>query len=455
MIFDGKPTDQITPEEIEAFVRDGVEENGFLDYKARPYARDDRGVHELVKDVSAFANAQGGYLIIGVGEDADHPRRPGKIVNVDDPESERRRMIDHCFGKIEPRLSELDIRSIDVDGQSLLICRVPEGPQKPYCAWPDREHHYFWRRYEDGNRLMSVPEIRACLDGDRVARALTELGRELSTRREREMIDRELQQEVSDDRSLLNLRTAEAFVTHADRLFQEAIGNRPYFRLTATPLPVDGRDIREHAQALSDLLSHPPSYRTGGFDLCLGLTHDGVRRSQVGLLRPSVEYKHLRLYWNGHLEFWNEADDDWITFGEWPSLPPEKRPFAPLTLAESTAAFVRLTREICHAIDFPGTIEFRLGLHNIQGRRLFPFTPGTNAYLSNTAYLSRQNEIGVFHEDRERVGPVTAAAVELPGTVAWQLISSVYFDLGYERKDIPFFDDQGRFVFDVQAEKGG
>ena len=118
MTVHGKPTEEITSTEIESLVSDGVEEGVFLDYKARPHARDAAGIHELLKDLSAFANAQGGYLIIGIGEAAGAPRRPGGFVNVEDLEGVRRRIIDLCLEKIEPRLTELDIQGIDVDGKT-------------------------------------------------------------------------------------------------------------------------------------------------------------------------------------------------------------------------------------------------------------------------------------------------------------------------------------------------
>ena len=221
MIFDGKPTSEITREDLEALVRDRVEEDAFLDYKARPYTRDAHDVHELVKDVSAFANAQGGYLIIGIGPDQNDPRKPGGFRNVEDPEGERRRIIDHCIEKIEPRLPELDIRAIAVGDDTILVCRVPESGQKPHCARPDREHHFFWRRYEDGNHLMSVPEIRECLEGDRTLRELAELRREFAQVRRQQILTREAEQDINEG-NVFQLESAEAFRRFVNEQFQQA-----------------------------------------------------------------------------------------------------------------------------------------------------------------------------------------------------------------------------------------
>lgn len=49
------------------------------------YPSSDAGTKEIIKDVTAFASADGGYLIIGIAEDGEH--RASRIVNVEDTES--------------------------------------------------------------------------------------------------------------------------------------------------------------------------------------------------------------------------------------------------------------------------------------------------------------------------------------------------------------------------------
>ena len=55
----------IKEEKFEDFI--GEEENVYFDAKKKPYNLDsDAGKAELAKDVTSFANAQGGFLIIGI-----------------------------------------------------------------------------------------------------------------------------------------------------------------------------------------------------------------------------------------------------------------------------------------------------------------------------------------------------------------------------------------------------
>ena len=163
MRFRGKLFIEITDSDIRTLKDNRVPESQELEYKQELPGNSDSAKKEFLADISAFANAQGGYLIIGIGEESGNPRKAHAFVNVRNPEGERNRMINVCFEKIEPRFPELDIRAIQVGDDTVLVCHVLESDQKPLCARPDGEHHYFWRRYEDGNRLMSVPEIRACL----------------------------------------------------------------------------------------------------------------------------------------------------------------------------------------------------------------------------------------------------------------------------------------------------
>ena len=68
MIFDGKPTRDITIGELRQLVEDNVAEDSHLDFKREGYSQTPSGTKELLKDITAFANADGGYIILGVEE---------------------------------------------------------------------------------------------------------------------------------------------------------------------------------------------------------------------------------------------------------------------------------------------------------------------------------------------------------------------------------------------------
>jgi predicted HTH transcriptional regulator len=62
--------DRIDARDIEQLVTAGVSEGLTIEFKKTTYDNSDAGVKEFLKDVSAFANAVGGHLIIGVDESA-------------------------------------------------------------------------------------------------------------------------------------------------------------------------------------------------------------------------------------------------------------------------------------------------------------------------------------------------------------------------------------------------
>lgn len=449
MIFDGKPASQITPADIRRLRDERTQEDQFLDYKRDPYPANEAGKREMIKDVSAFANAAGGYILIGVDEDGEG--RASAITGVTDASGVQRSIVDRCLTLIEPRLTQLDVSNIDVDGRTVIVCYIPESGQKPHAAIPDREHHYFYQRYQAGVKLMTVTEVRHALQGDAVQREIAELRRELAAVRHRETIEQELDQDV-DEQGLLRLESPEAVAHHAERLFRRKVGDRPYFRVTATPSAPNVLNLRDERDRLYQLLSDPPRYRDHGFDVGARYRPD-IRQTAWGLERQGYEYKHLRLFWNGHLEFWNPADDDWISWAEAPGLPVVERPFAPLGLIESSASFVLLAKAIAEQGHFTGEIAFQLGLYHVKGRRILPFAPNTYGHMFAARDLAGQEEFGVFHDDDVHGGPVRERVANLPGTVAFRLISEVYFQLGYVREQIPYFDQNNRFVNDVEAEQ--
>ncbi len=78
-IFD-KPLDELTEADIFSLVERSVPEGPHLDYKRELGAKDGKSKDwnkELAKDVAAFANAYGGYLVYGVDEKKGGRRRGG------------------------------------------------------------------------------------------------------------------------------------------------------------------------------------------------------------------------------------------------------------------------------------------------------------------------------------------------------------------------------------------
>ena len=435
MILDGKPTRDITVDELRRLVADRVTEDRHLDFKQTAYSQTDSGTKELIKDVTAFANADGGYIIIGAQEDGDG--RVTGFADVPDAENARRSIIDRCLARIDPRPRGLDVAVFGVDGTTILVIHVPESDRKPHCARPDAEHHYFWRRYEDGNKLMSTAEIRECFEGDRVYRELAELRRESVEHAREHIVSRESEMEI-DEGNLFALQSEEVFLRHQEQQFLAEVGNTPYYRLWATPFPVNQLNLRDRATELIRVLRSPPKLREGGWDV----TPVGdFRQTAIGLVCERTDFRHLRLLWNGHLEFWTRADDTAFHWDESNSRPPYRLLF-PYAIIEAAACFVRLAAQIYHIDEYHEQLRCGLGLYGIEGQFLLPGAPDTFGYMMDRSHIGQPYGPQPFGSRRLIVSPVDAQADDLPNAVAWHLVSQLYYRFGYADDQIPLFDAQ-------------
>ncbi len=434
MIFDGKSAQSITTDELRRLITDKIGEDLHLDYKGRPYVSNSHGTEELAKDVTALLNTDGGWLIIGIREDGKG--RADAFVSVENPEGVRRSIIDRCLEKIDPRPPTLDIAIHQVDGHNVVVVHVPESDQKPHCARPDAEHHYFWRRYEDGNKLMTMAEIRECFEGDRVERQLSEILRVLSSMRRDTTVTRELSLE-SKDVDLLSLNTKEAFLKHAQDKFLPEIAKRPTYRLIACPDKIDHFNLNNHISTVRSLVANPPALRSrGAWDL---KPIGNVRITENGIVAGDESYHYLAVHRNGYVEFRTPSDDDsfhWAQTGD-------PRPINPYAIIEPTVCLALLAVKICSLVGYDGDILFGLGLHNVKGSLLLPYSPNTHGYQMATAYPIGHAYGGrLCPEDTLKVPDVIASVDELPGTVPWRLVSEVYYRFGFRDEQVPFFDGQ-------------
>ncbi|MBN9662215.1 MAG: ATP-binding protein [Acidobacteria bacterium] len=139
--------------EIERLIRDQVQENIHLDYKASKAitlaARD-----EIAKDVSAFANSDGGVLVYGV-EEKDH--LPVRIDDgVDDAVCSREWIENTITSRISPKVSDVRILPLPLSpGRSLYVISVAKSFRGPHQASDKR----FYKRHNFKSEPMEEYEI--------------------------------------------------------------------------------------------------------------------------------------------------------------------------------------------------------------------------------------------------------------------------------------------------------
>lgn len=153
-----KPISEIQDTDLLALRDNEVSESKGIEYKRDLPGTADLDRREFLKDISAFANTQGGDLFYGVEESGGVPRSFPGIGTVSEDDV-RLRLENLCRDGLDPRLPKIDFRVIPVAGQRVLMIRVSKS-----WAFPHRVklagHGHFYARGGAGTFQMDVTELR-------------------------------------------------------------------------------------------------------------------------------------------------------------------------------------------------------------------------------------------------------------------------------------------------------
>ena len=148
---------EFTYDDIEKLIEVGYEESIHLDFKdARALDKSEKKKDEIAKDVSSFANSDGGIIIYGVNE-LDH--KANSISFVDGVEYTKEWLENVINSRIQRRIPGVIIYPIRKDGdlkQTIYLVHVPNSDDKPHLT--SSKHYY--RRYNFSAVLMEEYEIR-------------------------------------------------------------------------------------------------------------------------------------------------------------------------------------------------------------------------------------------------------------------------------------------------------
>ncbi len=154
-----KPLDQIEEVDLQALVDEGVREGLRLEYK-REVRLDGDGKRTLRRAVCAFANTQGGDVLIGVDVDPDDKALPVSLpgVAVSSVDAEELRLSQAARLGLEPQLDGVDVRGVPLQsGEHVFIIRVRQSWRRPHRVLQER---HFYARTHEGIYPLEVPQIR-------------------------------------------------------------------------------------------------------------------------------------------------------------------------------------------------------------------------------------------------------------------------------------------------------
>jgi len=154
-----KPLNQITLDDIKTIVHDKVPESRTLDYKLELHPMTDGGNKEFLKDVSAFANTMGGYLIYGVKEREGVPIEI-QGVRVADFDKLKQHFENLLRTGVEPAIRGVDLHAVNFEGsKKVIIVKIPRSITRPHAV-TTKKHFRFYGRNSSGIHQLEVDDIR-------------------------------------------------------------------------------------------------------------------------------------------------------------------------------------------------------------------------------------------------------------------------------------------------------
>jgi Putative DNA-binding domain len=157
--------------EIDRLVADGVQESIHLEYKSSA-AIDVKQFDEVARDVSSFANSDGGIIIYGVQEKGHLPI--GKDGGVDHTKYNRERLENIISSGISPRIDDLRITQIPLTPTtSIYTVAIPKSFRGPHQARQDKK---YYKRFNFKREPMEDYEINDIRARRKIIRPIIEIG---------------------------------------------------------------------------------------------------------------------------------------------------------------------------------------------------------------------------------------------------------------------------------------
>ncbi len=357
-----KPFEEIVFEDIEALVQQRTTENQSLEFKQVPWTRDDEGGREMLRDITSMANAYGGYIIIGVGEETDGTAK--EIATINDAETERDRITSLCLASVEPRIADLKINCLNKEGRTVIIIYVSSSLRAPYLI-TYKGLYQFWNRHDRQKSKMSVEEVR--------------------------------------DQFLKNYNiteNTERFLDKRNQLILKSLGNEATLILKAVPIDTRTEFVDIKDQELREKMLNQTNGRVHGWTLKFSSSLP-VEPSFYGLkVGGEPDFRKLELHRNGYLEAVIRRELTRTENINENGVSIETKFLYPLAVIEYIYSFLQKLKEISNHINYTGQYSISVGLYKISE---FPLLKhhynGLHSLYYRNNYPGDSLELGLFSFD--------------------------------------------------------
>jgi hypothetical protein len=238
-----------------------------------------------------------------------------------------------------------------------------------------------------------------------------------------------------DIATILEIKEPEQMLKVMQEEFEQRIGQRRFFRITGTPACLARVSADLDDSRLRGRLENPPNPhgRWAAWDV---RPLPPLNRNALGFENERADIHHMKFVKNGHLEFWTEVDSlfCWRQNVEEMEVHPRLYPYA---VVEHPVSFVRLYRSLADFLGFDCDVILQLQFVNIKGAILFPHRPGT------TRFDFPVEPVTPLERNRLVFQPKKFAKDFDSDPTALDLIKDLYYEFGYGREHIPFFNETG------------
>ena len=439
MIFDNRRISEITPQELIDLIG-SQEENLWIDFKQQDYHRDpndlEKHKREICKDVTAMANTEGGYILIGVSE-------TNKIAHgfftVPDANKVATSIRDTCLQFIDPRIPNLEVELSSFQWNNneitLVIIHIPPSEMHPHSfKWGGSTN--FVKRYNDVTREYPISELIETLLFRYHPPIMGQIDSKLATILANAQADRRSSISPADDpleqtevRNLLDLMRLR---------FEAVTSDQPYYRILAVPKELNPDAVDTRNENIRNILQNPPNIRRAGFGVTGILERDMVR-SPDGINGSNMGSGEIFLLKNGFLEVRCPLLDTYFQ-----RMRAESRistPWLyPYVVCEFPVSFLKLVKRIYLESGIDSSVFIEQSYHNLNGFMLPKGNP------SNIGFGTFQDESNAYTQSRPIISKRTVDPDFVPDHVAYELVREVYDCFGLDAQWIPAFDENGNFI---------
>jgi hypothetical protein len=239
-----------------------------------------------------------------------------------------------------------------------------------------------------------------------------------------------------DIAEILEIADAARFLGIMQEEFEARVGPKRFFRITATPVSLGDVSADLEDSRLLELLENPPNphHRFSGWDV---RPLPPLKRNALGFENERIDFQHLKFVKNGHLEFWTAIDHSfcWRQSEKEMEVHPRLYPYA---VVEHPVCFVRLYRALVDLMAIQGEVLFQMQFLNVKGAVLLPDRPESTGFMYPLEPITPLEKDRLVFEKKRREADFD------PDPTALEIILDLYYEFGYSREHVPFFDESGQ-----------